>query len=242
MSPAVSHRLARVVRVAAAVVLFAGLAGIAWAVHSMEVTNRSLAARQQAQDTVITRLADGLDTSRSQLKAHGVKPSAPPAQSIVRGVPGVPGAAGAVGATGPAGSTGPAGAAGQRGPVGSTGPSGSPGAAGTTGPVGETGPSGAPGATGPQGATGPTGPQGETGAQGPKGDTGDTGPAGEPPAGWTYTDPSGATYTCTRVAGFDPSSPQYTCAANSTPEPTPSPSPSPSSPTTQAALDPRRKQ
>ena len=40
---------------------------------------------------------------------------------------------------------------------------------------------------------------------------------GQPPAGWMYTDPSGAAYDCEPVDGFDPSSPRYTCTATSAP-------------------------
>src|SRR5690242_21793492 len=76
----------------------------------LESSNRQLAQGQQAQATVIAKLATGLDTTRKQLKQHGVTPKAPAASSIVKGVQGVPGA------PGPAGATGAAGTAGSPGP------------------------------------------------------------------------------------------------------------------------------
>lgn len=138
------------------------------------------------------------------------------------------------------------------------GPSGAPGVS-ITGPPGPEGPSGAPGRDAPtpnltaiasQAAAlihpspGPSGPQGVQGVPGPRstvpgpagspGAAGPSGAAGQPPAGWTYTDPAGDTYTCTRVADFDPSNPQYQCALTSTPSPSPSPSSTPSATTTTA--------
>ncbi|MFE2486081.1 hypothetical protein ACFXGR_22825 [Streptomyces mirabilis] len=194
---------------------------VAFALRSMESSNQhlndsnqQLAQGQQAQATVIAKLASGLDTTRHQLKQHGVTPKAPAASSIVKGVqgvPGVPGPAGATGAAGTAGSPGPSGAPGRSGSNGSPGAAGSPGPAGPSGSpgVGNTGAAGQTGSTGP---AGPQGPKGDTGEQGPKGDTGATGAAGPPPSGWSFTYPPGAlgvTYNCTPDGA---GSTHYSCA------------------------------
>ena len=42
------------------------------------------------------------------------------------------------------------------------------------------------------------------GATGPAGKDGTDGKDGSPPAGWTYTDALGVSYTCQRAADFDP--------------------------------------
>lgn len=182
---------------------------VAFTLNSMESSNqhldksnRQLAQGQQAQATVIAKLATGLDTTRKQLKQHGVTPKAPAASSIVKGVqgvPGVPGPAGATGAAGTAGSPGPSGAPGRNGSNGSPGAAGSPGPAGPSGSPGASA-TGAAGQTGSTGPVGPQGPRGDQGEQGPKGDTGDTGATGPAPSGWSFTYPPGAlgvTYNCT---------------------------------------------
>ena len=79
---------------------------------------------------------------------------------------------GSVGPVGPPGPQGPAGLAGAQGPQGPAGLQGTQGVAGSPGPKGDTGATGAQGAAGPEGPTGaagpagPTGPQGNAGAQG----------------------------------------------------------------------------
>lgn len=184
---------------------------VALVMHSVQTSNQRLADGQAAQAEVITRLSAGLDTTRQQLQQHGVKPSAPPAQSIVGGVPGVPGAAGAQGIPGVAGSPGIQGAPGR------TGAKGDPGAASTVpGPAGQAG---APGADstvpGPAGAQGDPGPAGAAGQDGKDGTNGRDGANGQPPAGWTYTwtDGTGVTHqvTCARTADSPDSAPQYAC-------------------------------
>lgn len=205
-----------------------GVAGLSLAVfialvlHSVQASNQRLADGQQAQATVIARLSAGLDTTRQQLQQHGVEPSAPPAQSIVGGVPGVPGVPGAQG---------------EPGSPGAKGDKGDPGAAASPVP-GPSGPPGKPGADSM--VPGPRGPQGVPGADstvpGPKGDQGDPGVAGQdgkdgtdgrdgapgsPPAGWTYTDARGQSYTCSPVDGFDPAVPRYACTADTTPPASP---------------------
>lgn len=222
-SPDARRHLGRGLLIAVVAVVFLALATTAWLIQSLESSNRRLAEGQDAQATVISKLASGLDTTRKQLQRHGLTPSAPAASSIVRGVqgvPGVPGPAGPSGSPGASGSPGPVGASGAPGRNGSNG---SPGAAGSPGPAG---PSGAPGASGmpgpastvagpagPAGPTGPAGPPGKDGAPGPKGDTGPAGPA---PASWTFTyppGPLGVTYTCTPDSD---GSTHYTCTPAST--------------------------
>lgn len=176
---------------------------VAFALQTVESTNRRLQAAQDAQSTVISQLASGLDTTRKQLQQHHVKPKAPAASSIVQGVQGVPGV------PGPAGPSGSPGAAGQAGAPGRNGSNGSPGAAGSPGPAG---PTGAPGAsvTGPPGPAGPSGAPGKDGATGPQGEQGpqgDRGPAGPPPSGWTFTYRD-TTYECTPDSD---GSTHYTC-------------------------------
>jgi hypothetical protein len=198
---------------------------IALVLHSVQDSNRRLADGQKAQATVITRLSSSLDTTRQQLQQHGVTPSAPPAQSIVKAVPGVPGAVGAQGVQGEQGVPGPVSTV--------PGPSGPRGPAGPVSTVpGPTGPAGVPGADST--VAGPAGPAGPPGADstvpGPKGDQGDQGVAGrdgtdgKPPAGWTWTDPAGISYTCSPADGFDPAAPRYTCTPDAVTPPTESPS------------------
>ncbi|GGU13358.1 collagen-like protein [Streptomyces violascens] len=79
---------------------------------------------------------------------------------------------------------------------------------------------GPPGAAGKDGAdstvpgpAGPTGPAGPAGKDGTDGAAGRDGTDGRPPAGWTYTDPQGVTYSCGPADGFDPAAPRYRCSA-----------------------------
>lgn len=108
---------------------------------------------------------------------------------------------------------GPQGAQGASGAVGQTGATGTgiasasitddgllvltytDGTSQTVGPV--VGPKGDTGATGQTGATGPPGADGTD---------------GQPPLSWTYTDALGLQHTCSRVDGFDPNAPRYTCS------------------------------
>ncbi|BBA99294.1 hypothetical protein RVR_5848 [Actinacidiphila reveromycinica] len=177
---------------------------IAMALHSVQDSNQRLAKGQAAQKTVISRLSSGLDTSRKQLQQHGVTPSAPPAKSIVQDVPGVPGTPGVKGEPGSPGPSGPPGKPGKDSTV--PGPAGSPGADSTV-----PGPEGSPGVAGTQGDPGPAGPAGKDGTDGKDGQDGKD---GAPPAGWTFTDATGQSYTCSPVGDFDPSAPRYACTAD----------------------------
>lgn len=200
---------------------------MALVMHSLEKSNQRLADGQTAQATVISRLSAGLDTTRKQLQQHGVKPSAPPAQSIVGGVPGVPGAAGAQGIPGVAGSPGVQGIPGQAGAQGRPGPVST-----------QPGPAGSPGAAGAQGVPGVAGADGKDGAPGKDGTNGTdgrNGTDGKPAAGWTYTwtDSTGVTHqvVCTRTADSPDSAPYFTCQ-----DTTPTPTPTSSSPTNSGLL------
>lgn len=115
---------------------------------------------------------------------------------------------------------------GDIGPIGPQGPPGPPG------PMGLTGPAppclytparcqGAPGDAGTPGVAGPAGVEGQPGTTGPAGAQGTPGAPGAPPAGWTWTDPLGATYSCTRDAASPEDAPTYTCSEQTTPEGSP---------------------
>lgn len=145
------------------------------------------------------------------------------------------------------GATGPAGERGERGEKGDPGESGkpaptltpSPGASGASGAPGRPGAdSTVPGPSGPPGADSTVpGPSGAPGAAGRDGADGADGAPGKPPAGWTWTDRFGDTYTCRPVDGFDPDSPRYECVRD---EPDPD---EPGNGNPQAlALDPQRRQ
>jgi Collagen triple helix repeat (20 copies) len=172
-----------------------------------------LDAGKATQDAQIDGLASAVDSARAQIKGLGATPVVPAPSEILKtisvtGAAGPPGPAG-VGATGPAGAAGSPGASG----VGATGP------AGASGQPGSAGASGAVGAQGPQGEQGVPGVAGSPGAQG---DPGQNGAAGSPPAGWSYTDASGVSYTC--VPDNATPAPNYSCSAV-TPTSTPTGSP-----------------
>lgn len=133
-------------------------------------------------------------------------------------VAGEPGSRGEVGPTGPVGPQGPRGEDGRDaspvpGPTGPPGPQGTPGSDSTVpGPVGPVGASGA------SGASGAAGKDGADGAPGAPGADGTDGADGSPPAGWTYTDHTGMTYTCVPASDFDPDAPHYTCSKGELPQ------------------------
>jgi hypothetical protein len=157
----------------------------------------------------------------------------------IAGPPGLKGEPG-VGATGPAGERGEKGEKGDPGEPAPTltpspGPSGASGAPGRPGADSTVpGPSGAPGAD----STAP-GPSGAPGVAGRDGTNGTDGEDGKPPAGWTWTDRFGDTYTCRPVDDFDPDAPEYSCPP-SDPDPDPD-EPGNGSPQAEGALDPQRR-
>lgn len=120
----------------------------------------------------------------------------------VQGLQGTPGKDGAPGASGPVG---------PPGPIGPGGPAGGSGTDGADGMSGVDGLNGSPGATGTDGADGAPGPQGEPGPMGPQGPAGANGSSGNAPSSFTFTDKTGATYTCTPNP---PGSSTYTCASD----------------------------
>lgn len=189
----------------------------------------TLSDRTNEQGATITALSQGLDSSRDQLKDHGITPTVPPAKTVVEKIEGSPGAKGDTGAQGVGGPPGPTGPSGSPGPRGQKGDTGASGQDGTSGVAGETGPSGAPGvngqdgAQGPQGEPGPAGPQGEAGPMGPQGPEGPQGPQGTLPATMTINHSDGSTETCTLQGDST-----YNCSGTN-PEPTPTDTSSPSS-------------
>lgn len=168
------------------------LAVLAWVVITMQQLSHDLSTSNSARDALA-----------HQVQQLGASPVAGPPGS--RGKPGatVTGPSGPPGSPGEQGEPGAA-ASPEPGPTGPTGPAGSPGADSTV-----PGPEGSPGVAGAQGVPGPAGPAGQDGKDGTDGKDGSN---GSPPAGWTYTDPAGQSYTCSPVDAFDPSSPRYTCA------------------------------
>lgn len=200
-----------------------------FALRAATDAQRRAEATQSADAVAIQKLSTGLDQTRAQLQQHGVVPKAPPATTIVQGVPGAAGQS----------VVGPAGPAGQNGvspdpqaianlvlsmihPV--PGPKGDPGAPGVQGVQGVPGQDST--VPGPAGANGQNGTNGsDSTVPGPKGDPGATGATGPAPSGWTFTDASGATYDCTPDAA---GSTHYQCTARQAPSPSPTPAPGPS--------------
>lgn len=213
---------------------------VAFAVFALRAATdaqRRAQATQSADAVAIQKLSTGLDQTRAQLQQHGVIPSAPPATTIVQGVPGAAGQS-IVGPAGPAGQNGasadPAAIAQLvlamihpvPGPAGATGPAGPAGAAGKDSTV--AGPAGPAGAAGQDGSNGQDGKDGAQGSQGP---------AGPAPSGWTFTSADGTVYDCTPDSG---GSAHYSCTARQTPTPTPTPVPSQSAVTSQKQAAPHR--
>jgi hypothetical protein len=203
----------------------------------------------QSRDRAITALAGEVDTARAQIKALGGTPNVPPPQVVISG------AAGPQGLQGPGPSDAQVQAAvdvylGQHPPSGTV-PTAVVDAAVTVYLTAHPPAPGPPPSDAQVAAavaaymaanpapSGPPGPQGQPGVgqTGPAGAPGKDGAPGSPPAGWTWTDPSGTTYNC--VPDGQTPAPHYTCAA-----PSPSPSASspssspPPSPTASAAANP----
>lgn len=180
------------------------------------ISHEMLTLSQRASDNAqaVTSLSKNLDTSRKQLTDHGITPSAPPAKTVVEQVGGTPGAAGSPGKNGTPGNEGPVGPSGSPGPTGKPGSTGKDGSPGATGPTGAAGTNGIDGSAGDVGPAGPAGQDGKNGTDGANGKDGKDGKDGAPPAGWTYTDPSGQSYTCAPVSDFDASAPRYACTAD----------------------------
>jgi hypothetical protein len=199
-----------------AVGVIGGIGALAWIVITIQGLSHDLQTANAARDQLA-----------QQVQQLGGKPVAGPPGSRGEPGPAVVGPSGAPGSPGVAGSPGVPGRTGaSASPVpGPSGPAGSPGANSTIpGPAGSPGAVGAQGVPGVAGADGKDGSPGKDGTNGAAGTNGRDGTNGAPPAGWTYTDAAGQSYTCSPVAAFDPTSPRYTCAADTAPPPTPSPS------------------
>lgn len=195
-----------------------GLLVLAWIVITIQELGHNLQTANAARDALAR-----------QVQQLGHTPVAGPPGS--RGEPGDS-------VVGPRGPQGDPGEPGSPGPSGSPGKAGKNGSDGSPGPSGSPGPTGAAGTTGQQGPAGPQGPTGPPGKDGADGKDGKDGADGQPPAGWTFTY-HGATYTCSPVSDFDPSSPRYDCTSD---QPDPSPSNNKSSGLLGLGLDPNRRQ
>lgn len=187
------------------------------------------------------------DQLAAQVQRLGGTPVAGPPGS--RGMPGP--VSTVAGPQGPRGPRGEAGASGMPAPTitprpGASGAAGRPGAdstvpgpQGSPGAQGGAGPSGSPGPAGAEGSPGPAGPAGQDGRNGTDGRDGVDGRDGSPPASWSWTDPAGTAYTCTRSGGSD-SSPTYSCAPGTAPT-GPPPSGGSGAPSQPALAPDRRK-
>ncbi|MFB7592298.1 collagen-like protein, partial [Streptomyces sp. NPDC056169] len=207
--------------VCALVALF-GIAAILWArIDSSDRRAADLAAEADLRGNAVTTLATDVRKLRTQLEADGKTPVAPDPTAAVDNlpdraavpvpIPGPKGDKGEKGDKGDPGQAAPTPSPGRTGPAGQpgvTGPTGAPGRDGADGVDGKDGSNGVPGQDGEDGANGKDGINGKDGAPGRDGTNGTD---GRPPAGWTYTDPQGVTYTCTPATGFDPTAPRYTC-------------------------------
>lgn len=200
-----------------AIIALFGIAAILWArQETVDREAQQLAAEADLRGNAVSTLATDVRKLRAQITADGKTPVAPDPSNAVDDLPDraeVP-----VPIPGPQGEKGDKGDKGDPGKPAPTitpepGASGRPGRDGEPGPAGPTGPSGQPGRAGVDGADGADGQDGRDGTDGQDGKN------GQPPAGWTYTDPKGVTYTCTRVANFDPAAPRYECTPASEPDP-----------------------
>lgn len=202
---------------AAVMLIGAFLWGAAMAQRSeVSASNAVTLAEQVKQACATGQLV--IDERNLCSKAESV--AAAPAE-LVPGPPGPKGADGKDGETGPQGPPGPAGKNGADGDDGAPGPAGADGATGPAGADGLNGADGAPGVAGPAGApgadstvpgpAGPPGPAGADGAPGPAGPAGPAGATGPAPSSFTFTDRTGATYTCTPNP---PGSTTYTCESD----------------------------
>ncbi|WP_329125999.1 collagen-like protein [Streptomyces sp. NBC_01353] len=189
-----------------ALIALFGIAAILWArIDTADQKAADLANEADLRGNAVTTLATDVRKLRTQLESEGKTPVAPDPTAAVDDLPDR--AAVPVPIPGPKGDKGDKG---DPGDPGDPAPTPSPGASGRPGTDGAAGRDGVDGADGKDGAPGQNGQDGTDGTNGQD---------GRPPAGWTYTDPQGVTYTCAPVDGFDPAAPRYTCTATSTPAP-----------------------
>lgn len=195
-----------------ALVALFGIAAILWArIDSADRRASELAAEADLRGNAVTTLATDVRKLRTQLTSDGKTPVAPDPTAAVDNLPDR--------AAVPVPIPGPKGDKGEKGDPGAAAPSPSPGPSGPTGRPGATGAPGRDGIDGADGAPGRDGVDGTNGQDGAPGRDGTNGADGRPPAGWTYTDPQGVTYTCTPATGFDPAAPRYTCTPTAVPDP-----------------------
>jgi hypothetical protein len=197
-----------------------------------------ITAEAARRGEAVTTLAGDVRVLRAQVQARGEKPKAPDPGRAVEDLPDrqrvpvpIPGQKGEKGDKGEPGEPAPT-ITPRPGASGKPGRQGEPGADSTV-----PGPSGPPGKPG-QDATGAPGRDGADGKDGRDGADGRDGEDGKPPAGWTWTDRFGDTYTCQPADDFDPNAPHYQCTSD---RPPPEPEPGPSVPLA-LALDPNRRQ
>lgn len=206
--------------IVAALLFLGGGLGVAFLLIEREAGLREQATVEaDLRGEALSVVAGDVRALRAQVEAGGETPVAPDPTKAVEDLEDrievpvpIPGPRGADGSPGPSGSPGKTGASGIPGRDGSAG-------ADST----VSGPSGPPGADSTvPGPAGPVGPQGERGEQG---DTGERGPAGAScEDGYSWQTPS-----------YDPDA--RVCRRDGAPDPSESPSPS-----SAAALDPRRLQ
>ncbi|MFD3336068.1 collagen-like protein [Streptomyces sp. NPDC058700] len=212
-----------------ALVALFGIASILWArIDSADRRAADLAAEADLRGNAVTTLATDVRKLRTQLKSDGKTPVAPDPTAAVDNLPDraavpvpIPGPKGDKGEKGDKGDPGQAAPTPSPGRTGLAGQPGRDGLDGVDGADGQDGAPGVPGQDGIDGKDGKDGINGIDGKDGADGTPGRDGTDGRPPAGWTYTDPQGTTYTCTPAPGFDPAAPRYTCAPTTTPEPQP---------------------
>jgi hypothetical protein len=199
---------------ACVLVVVCGVLIIIWHRINTETSARKDAvAEANLRGDAVSTLAGDVRKLRAQVQAAGQTPAAPDPSSAVKNLP----ARSEV----PVPIPGPQGEPGIPGSPGPSGPAGSPGSPGPKSTV--PGPSGAPGVPGTDGQPGPAGPAGPAGRDGTDGKDGTSGRDGSPPAGWTWTDSSGQSYTCVPASGFDPAAPRYQCTAEAAASPSPTP-------------------
>lgn len=199
-----------------AIITLFGVASILWArQESADREARHMAAEADLRGSAVSTLATDVRKLRAQLTADGKTPVAPDPSNAIDDLPDraeVP-----VPIPGEKGEPGEQGEPGEKGDAGDPAPAITP----QPGQSGQPGNDGQPGRDGADGADGVDGVDGSDGQPGRDGTNGADGTDGQPPAGWTYTDPEGVTYTCTRVVGFDPAAPRYECTPNDNPDPQP---------------------
>ncbi|MGW8326462.1 collagen-like protein [Streptomyces sp. NPDC055897] len=204
------YRSRHLLWIVAALLFLGGAVTVAFLqINRAEQRADRLADEADLRGTAVSTLAGDVRALRQQVTVKGGTPVAPDPAKAVQNLQDraeVP-----VPIPGPPGPKGDPGAAGKPGPtiMPSPGPSGAAGRAGADSTV-----------PGPAGVAGPTGPAGKDGTDGAPGRDGTD---GRPPAGWTYTDPQGVTYSCGPADGFDPAAPRYTCSAVGGASTTPSP-------------------